>query len=95
MPLVFTVQDPLYTIMSVLAKDVYELHNSAASCCISGFNVPFQMGFGSLVCYKGLPKMVLVEASWTSLSKSVSKTILFGGEKGSVTAFLPVTWLVP
>ena len=50
---------------------------------IKAMYVPFQMGYGSLMCYKGLRSdrlkclRVLVEASWTSLCKSVSKTILF------------------
>ena len=59
--------------------------------------VPFQMRYGNLTCYKGLqserPKCLrqLVESSWTSLCKSVSKTVLFGCEKGTASAFLPVT----
>ena len=61
--------------------------------------VPFHMGYGSLIYFKGLqndrPKYrgMLAEVSQTSLCKSVSKTTPFGCEKGSASAFLPVTWL--
>ena len=61
--------------------------------------VSIYMVYGDLICYKGLqgerPKCLreLVEASRISLCKSVNKTILFECEKGSVSAFLPVTWL--
>ena len=36
---------------------------------------------------------MLAEVSQTSLCKTVSKTILFGCEKGTAPAFLAVTWL--
>ena len=61
--------------------------------------VPFHMGYCSLICYKGLQSerakclRELVEVSQTSLCKTVSKTMMFSGEKGSVSAFLAVTWL--
>ena len=61
--------------------------------------VPFHMAFSGLICSKGLqsdrPKWRgrLAEVSQTSLCKTVSKTIQNWCEKGSVPAFLAVTWL--
>ena len=61
--------------------------------------VPFLMGYSGLICYKGLqserPKClsVLVEASWASVCKAVSKTSQFDVKRGSVPASLPVIWL--
>ena len=66
---------------------------------MEAIDVPFHMGYCSLICYKGLQSerakclRELVEVSQTSLCKTVSKTILFGCEKGSASAFLAVSWL--
>ena len=78
------------TVQPLVADEAFMPHMEA-------MYVPFHMGYCSLICYKGLqserPKCLrqLVESSWTSLCKSVSKTILFGCEKGTASAFLPVT----
>ena len=62
-------------------------------------DVPFHMGYGGLICSKGLlsdrPKCLrlLVEAGWTSLCKTVSKTMLEWDENRRSLSSLPAIWL--
>ena len=62
-------------------------------------DVPFHMGYGGLICSKGLlsdrPKCLrlLVEAGWMSLCKTVSKTMLEWDENRRSLSSLPTIWL--
>ena len=66
---------------------------------IKAMHVPFHMGYGVLICSKGLqsdrPKCLrlLVEAGWMSLCKTVSKTMLEWDENRRSLSSLPAIWL--